>query len=900
MPHLRPGHLVLLYAISVLLLFSAACEKDRHPDGENLVWFVQLTDPHFFLDTSKDADAAKKSIREKQEKLDQGAVADFWKQVPSLQSERAISFLVVTGDLGIEPCSIADLPATNPPQPPKAKDCLDKVNKDKRTSQINALADLFGNSPVRDIYVVAGNNDIASETAADEGVAYFDQFVDELQKKIDAAKKNVQLHDLTRCYATAAAASSCYLDVADMPYRLIGFPSYSFKNREPGSDANSPLQEKQFETFRTLLDQARQSGKKVLVVSHIPLIDDPFTLAQDRYAGIPAPQAIDKDPKNSRSTWSTWNVSKKVLDDWEDAISSDVVAGVLAGHLHDSHKEIYRPPYQWSSVNDPKTGFSKLYLAPPLSVKNQDTSPIQARGFSLVGLSPEEIRYRIYWYDAEKGDFAPDHPERFARDHHRGSWGVSRGRIAYIVACVWQYLCPTTLEQSAILFIALLAAFLTVVQIWQIPAPDGLFKSQTQASAVQGTSTGTQTTTTQTTTTQTGTAKAAFETSPFASNFGKTVITGLGGLIAETVLKSFEGDTAKAGDKQFYIVWFILLFFVLLIFGSLLRALVEAVRARIAIIHYPLSRTPRANRNWLERSGDWISYWFLRIVHWIFSLKVPLLTLLDTFTNLIQGKNETITRVFSDTIIDQQRNVIRVAHAIRRQMHEVILRELMLQSQTSGGNLAPPTPQDVRIGISVLSADQTKVYYIARSPGSSIQPFAQRSVAWISVFTGKIRWFKRSYREDPVTKKAQPIFDKIVLFDNTAKTIPDMEGTIYLKSNYQSRDDDYEAFVIFPVPWPQRGFGSRYVKGGIHISFRHQEQFEAVWNIQSDPVLDTSQSSTGESGYRFEAKMLDDQWCPNPQIRASLREAVAILGELLYGFNENIYFSSPVGAECPE
>jgi len=373
------------------------------------------------------------------------------------------------------------------------------------------------------------------------------------------------------------------------PYRLIGFPSYSFKNREPGFNSNITTQERQFDTFHVLLDQAHQAGKKVRVVGHIPLIDDPYALAQLRYTAKTPKDPLDPNAKATRSPASTWNVSKKLSDGWADAIASDTVAGVF-GHLYDSHKEIYRQPYTWSNVTDHKTGMAKLYIAPPLSVNNQDTSPIQARGFALAGLKPDSIKYTIYWYDSEHKDFAPDKADENARPNRLrapSTWEVIKNGVARIVCCAWQYLCPTSIEQAATLFIALLAAFLTIVQVWQIPPAANLLRAAVLPPAP--TNPTPQAGVNQPSGVQPA-AKSAFDPSPFASNFGKTVITGLGGLLAETALKSFEGDTAKAGDKQFYIVWFILLFFALLISSALLRAFVEAVRARIAIIHYPLVR----------------------------------------------------------------------------------------------------------------------------------------------------------------------------------------------------------------------------------------------------------------------------------------------------------------------
>jgi len=184
---------------------------------------------------------------------------------------------------------------------------------------------------------VAGNNDIPSEVADDAGLVYFNQFIDDVQRKIDDSKKPVSIHNLARCYVKDGIASTCYSDIADSPYRLIGFPSYSFKNRDTDRQTNTPFQERQFDIFRVLLDQAQQAGRKVLIVSHIPLIDDPFTMAQDLYAISPK---INRDPDSRQSPWSTWNVSKKLSDEWEEAVARDSVAGVLAGHLHLTYAQI--------------------------------------------------------------------------------------------------------------------------------------------------------------------------------------------------------------------------------------------------------------------------------------------------------------------------------------------------------------------------------------------------------------------------------------------------------------------------------------------------------------------------------------------------------------------------------
>jgi hypothetical protein len=906
------GRILFACSLAFLLIGAMGCgDEDREEGKTGGVWFIHATDPHVFLYTAQDQDKDQKAVGEAQQKLDDKALSDMLQHINSLPPDgHPPAFIVLTGDLGIEPCSIATVtPASGGSATTttvSTKDCVNKVDTKKRADQVDHLAELLGESPVRDIYIVAGNNDIPNEDASDDGLIYFNSFLADVEKKIAAAKKDVHLHNLSQCYVSANGnASDCVGDIPNTSYRMIGFPSYTFKNHDTGA-TNLPLQEKQFATFKGLLDDARKAGKKVLVVSHIPEMEDPFTLAQQRYAGKSPSPALDKDAANPRDAASTWNVSRKLLDDWESVLASDTVAGVLAGHLHDSHREIYRQPYDWSKTSDQPRGFHKLYLAPPLSVKNQDTSPIQARGFSLVHLTSDRIELSLYWYNSEGHSFQRDESTGKG-EHHR--WFLSRA-----ISWFWQLAdSANPLDRMAILLIAFLAAFLTVVQIWQIPPGDNpsTDKSRSLPSGNSTSSGGA----------QTNDAKPAFTPSPFASNFGKTVIAGLGGLAAETVLQSLGGKPTP-NDKEFYIVWFILFFFALLILMAAFRGAVEGFRARFTIIHYAHSRGPK-------ESG--FTYWLWRMWDWVKSLQVPFLTFSDTLINLIQGKNQTNTLVFSNKIVEQQRNVVRVAETIRKNLNELIFSHLARGRQGD-----PMDYGDVRVNISVLSSDFTKVFYIASAPGSAVKAFPKSSVAWISVFTGKIRWYKSSYR---VSKDE---FNKIILFDNKANTIPDDTDEISLSSHYQLRDDDYKAFVVFPVPWPSRGFSEDYVKGAIQISFRLQSEFESLWKIRfsseqkkakvdaaeklatedlekaiqaaathaekehlrdhkesiiandsrvqsatkltGDPVLDTHTFSSEEL-------MLSD-WCTDDELRVSLLQAIKILGELLRGFNENIYRSS--------
>src|SRR5207245_632061 len=98
--------------------------------------------------------------------------------------------------------------------------------------------------------------------------------------------------------------------------------------------------------------------------------------------------------------------------------------------------------------------------------------------------------------------------------------------VTTVVASFWHIAAPgDSLDRWAVWFIALLAAFLTVVQVWQIPPAenpltrpaDSVPNSAAAPSQAR----------------DRGAANVKFEPSPFASNFGKTIISGLAGLAAE-------------------------------------------------------------------------------------------------------------------------------------------------------------------------------------------------------------------------------------------------------------------------------------------------------------------------------------------------------------------------------
>ena len=884
LPHYWKLACAAVLAFGLVVGRSAAGNRE-HEDRD--VWFVHATDPHIFIPDTQSQDESKKDVGVKQEELNEKALSDMLKRIGSLpEGDGPPAFLVLTGGLGLDPCEIGK--SGNPSSTPTAvaqstprsqtevkngdkekkpisptEDCVKAVDPVKRENQIKVIARVLDKSPVQDIYLVAGNNDIARQSADDTAIKYFNDFIDEVQAKLAASKSSVRLYNLTRCYFSGENPATCFADIPNSDYRLIGFPSYSFEKK------HEKAQTKQFQTFRQLLEDARQAGKKVLVVSHTPEMDDPYLLAQERYvnptrsptvtptpaeSASPAKKETEKRQTGNQSesaaentqssSVATWKVSDDLLDGWKEAVASDSVVAVLAGHLHDSHKEIYRRPYPWSSGS--QTTFHKLFLAPPLAVKNQDNSPIQARGFSLIHLQPDHIASRLYWYNSETREFTHDPQPKHGFDRH-GFWRCLRQCPRTIVIWLWNLENDDkALVRMAVLLIAFLTAFLTIVAIWQIPPASDPSADDKKAALSE--------------------SKAGADL-PFSNRFGKTVIAGLAGLVAAEVTKTLGNEKPSADTRWYYIIWFILFFFLLLLLLNLWRAVVEALRSRVAVVYYPLARTGPTDNRW--------SYWLVkRPLRWLASLRVPLLTFSDTFINLIQGKNQTRTAVFEKTIIEQQRNLVLVAGAIRESLNHLIEGRAR-EARPDDAQKLTDQLDSVRVNISVLSRDQTNVFYISWAHGSSREVFPKHSVAWASVFTGQSLWYLSDYRKAPFT------YEKIVLFQES--TIPDEKGPILLKDYYQARqDEDYEAFIILPLPSPRRGFGSDYVKGAIQISFRRASDLSLLW--KTDAMKPTGDPPIYPTSQRYL-----EEWCPDEVVRATRANSTSALGELLRGFNEIIY-----------
>jgi len=891
-------------AIATALVLSACS-----PGEPEAVWFIHATDPHLFQGPDGPEQTQQDRLnRETFERL-LAEVAD----PPGTDAEPR--FLLLTGDIGFgEPGDDGEEPGA-----------------DLLQQRVRQLAEMLEDAGDLTIYYVPGNNDAYEEQAG--ALAKANRFIAEVGDAL--ASSGVTIRDLTACYPELGPSSGCTADVADTRFRLIGFPTHSFKTKEPeqgaevasaeerqsevdeGADqqqAEEPaglpvgeeedvdeaaagaqtdddptqvtvrastdsLHEAWVKKLRVMVAEARNDGRKVLIATHIPELDDPWILAQEKFSDTP--RYTDRP---GRPRWSAWGVSQEVFETWREIVDRSTVAAVFAGHFHTPQREIYRPAYDWEGETDGlRADREKILVAPPLAVKRQDSSPIQARGFALVRLAGDDVLRRLVWYDAAA--------ERFVPDEHQPGPGRGREGERNSPVRAWSWLWnldpeASTLVRATIVVIALLAAFLTMVALWETPPPDSRLTSDEPAPAPKP------------------------QPSPFTSNLAKTILAGLTGMVGAVVI-----DDDLAEHTLFYFVCFIAFFFVSLTVYATWRGLVEMLRSRVASTDEPVRRAPRR----VDSTDPAWLYWPRRAGRWALSLRAALLVFWDSFFNVVQGKNQLENAVLGKTIVKLQTSLVDTLDQVTDELHRVI-REVLFDELCRKGrreDLASFDRKDIRVNVSVLSAAGDMLSYVSLDKGSKLSPFGQRSVAWVAARTGEARWWKASYRR---------LENKIVMFDNSKEKFEGFaESKVFLKEVFAPRGGvDYEGFLVFPIPWYSRDESGR--RGVLHVSFRKVGLMELLWPkleqlrpttedpnelaaLRGDEALVPSTPKPPEQGEgpaEPSIEPLYDQWrllvktCPtgadperpcvaDARLATALQQGLGVLPQVLQHFNPSLF-----------
>lgn len=381
---------------------------------------------------------------------------------------------------------------------------------------------------------------------------------------------------------------------------------------------------------------------------------------------------------------------------------------------------------------------------------------------------------------------------------------------------------PTPSMRATIAALALLIAFLTVVELWQVPPPS--------TSLIRTADT--------TKENETGRMRAApsvaADPSPgrvkniFDSNFSRIVLSGLGGLAAITLI----GDEPKGFNERYYFILFVFFFVTGLVLSALIRGIGEAVRSRI-VLSRPAAVWPRRTSEDFDRASR--RYWTRRFWYWLTSLRATFLVFIDTVFNVLTGRNQLQSALFSETITDLHEALLEAAERAREEVHRAVIRALNRK------HVLPrelPHQEEVRVAVSLLSADGRSAYYVAWEHGSLPRSFDDRTVAWFTAASGKARWCKTDPRKSEIGK-----WNPIYIDNHEAKLLKEgsvagVVAPIRLGDYYEHRsDEDYGGFIVLPMPWTNRGETGSHRRGCLHISFKKAEYMDQLWeNLEHYPL----------------------------------------------------------------
>jgi hypothetical protein len=749
-----------------------------------------------------------------------------WLQAPPPRGPSA-EFLVLTGDFGIA-AAAAKLPAGT-------------VNAEWETKQADRIATVLRTSPGNLLVYVVPGSATPSTPDVKDSLARAQRILTAVAKSLEASP--VMLRDLSACYTNDAVP--CEARVPGTTIRLIGYPGYlSRTNAAKGLAAATPQTlATQTAWIKKLEGAVPPSARnlKTIVVS-------PLT------APLPAYWATDEQATG---------VAKLLL---QHSVAGVAIHGVgnnrfvfEPGERIDTNAD--RAAAQLGTLPDLER---RMLLTPPLVAAPQmGREPVQ--GVSVIGVSDAGVRRQVQWYDAVAAPFAPSasaQAEPTARTEQPQApttpstcngirWECFPGGV---LKRAYYDIGPKEGLQRALLFsIALLAAFLTVVAIWNIPPgatdlgpPPIPTPDNKPAPAI---------------------THEQLRDTFLSTRLSRTVISGFAGLAAANLAtgSTLGGSGATgANTSAFYIVWFVTFFLTLLFASAVVRGWLEALRSVIFLIpEAPIAirKTNAEDRKGPETTsvrpiGQSVKFIWKRFRVWR-------LTFFDAFLNVLQGKNDMQSALWSATIVNMQENTVLAADRIRESIRTAVV-QILKENKSN----AEEAVNAVRVAISVLSADGKRVYYISWPADSLNREFGTNSIAWVVAMGGQARWWKDD-------KTIYP--PELPLFKKEDGTLPDVQLPIKLIEFFENRDPDYKSFIVIPVPFRRRGEARPRGRGAIHISLLNTGDLDQLF--ADDAKLD-------DTPFKAAPNVLAKA---KPQLKAALNQGITVLAELLRDFNEVVY-----------
>ena len=291
-------------------------------------------------------------------------------------------FAAVTGDIGIE-----ELNPTN-----HAAQWRDAVTM---------VRDLIQPSAVTNWLFVPGNNDLDAENL--DTIWKYHQFLRELQTRLCVLGSH-QVTDLCPPGDNASRCVSAKYFVG--PYCFVGLNDASFKSNDLGKDA------RRFHAAH--LDCVAQvaeglTNEWIGIFYHIPDIENPLW-AMGASPDDLRQRSLEKALAGDSRINSAWTVAPDVRQAWDKVVTNKNVKALMAGHFHAAQREVYRS-FEWmkeQGYESVAAANCKLFICPPIAVKYQADSELQARGFRTYAIDDHgKISSDIIWYGFRKDSEIP-------------------------------------------------------------------------------------------------------------------------------------------------------------------------------------------------------------------------------------------------------------------------------------------------------------------------------------------------------------------------------------------------------------------------------------------------------------------------------------------------------------
>jgi hypothetical protein len=368
------------------------------------VRFAHITDLHIFEDKKRDSEAKVSAMDfdisvEKINKISQQLKA---------QSKDPLAFVLLSGDIGVGKLLKID--------PSSGK--LDK-DSEKWTQALESISKILKDSHVKQWLFVPGNNDLFEERH--DSVTLYSDFLKELQDRPEINKAGLSIVDFRLEASQRAQKGSPPGQLVLKDLLFVGWDNSYFKNNnsiknyiDKDNHVIPDTKTLEYQSIEQLGDSLEKStAKYAYIFYHIPEIDDPYLI---RFDESKADNVVSKRMAEAKKvspifaqglySYSAWTVPLGVRTAWEKLITQKskgpVIKGLFAGHFHDHKKETYLSTLLIKTKKYKDEILKKLYIAPPVSVKNQTQYPVtdRARGGQIIIINDHgNVTRELFWFD---------------------------------------------------------------------------------------------------------------------------------------------------------------------------------------------------------------------------------------------------------------------------------------------------------------------------------------------------------------------------------------------------------------------------------------------------------------------------------------------------------------------